>query len=88
MVTALVASLSAALYGVADFLGGFASRKDAALRVTLASQLVGLAVLLGVTLVLAAGVVERSADPVGPRLPASSAGAACSPCTRASRPDA
>ncbi len=52
MVTALVASLSAALYGVADFLGGFASRKDAALRVTLASQLVGLAVLLGVTLVL------------------------------------
>lgn len=52
MLTAAIASLSAALYGVADFLGGFASRKDRAMLVTLSSQLVGLAVMLAVTVVL------------------------------------
>lgn len=52
MLTAAIASLSAVLYGVADFMGGFASRKDQALLVTITSQLVGLAVVLTVTLVL------------------------------------
>lgn len=44
--TALVATLAAALYGGADFLGGFASRKAPALIVTVFSQAVGLGVLL------------------------------------------
>lgn len=44
--TALVASLAAALYGGADFLGGFASKKAPALIVTIFSQAVGLAVLV------------------------------------------
>ncbi len=51
MLTALVATLGAAFYGWADFLGGFASRKDSALRVTLAAQVVGLIALTIVTLI-------------------------------------
>lgn len=43
--TALVATLAAALYGGADFLGGFASRRAPALAVTIASQAVGFCVL-------------------------------------------
>jgi uncharacterized membrane protein len=49
VLTALVATLGAAFYGWADFLGGFASRKDSALRVTLAAQVVGLVALTVVT---------------------------------------
>jgi len=44
MATALVATLGAALYGAADFLGGFASRRDNALLVTLGAQATGLVV--------------------------------------------
>lgn len=43
--TAIVATLAAALFGGADFLGGFASRREPALIVTMASQTVGFAVL-------------------------------------------
>lgn len=45
MLTAAVATLSAALYGCADFLGGFASRKEAALIVTISVQATGLVLL-------------------------------------------
>lgn len=48
--TAFVAALAAALYGGADFLGGFASRRAPALIVTIWSQAVGFAVLAAVTL--------------------------------------
>ena len=51
MITALTATLGAALYGAADFLGGFASRKDRALVVTITAQATGLAVLLALSLV-------------------------------------
>lgn len=47
MLTALIATLSAALYGGADFLAGLASRKDAPLPVALSVQAIGL-VILGV----------------------------------------
>lgn len=50
--TALVATLAAALFGGADFLGGFASRRESALVVTVASQAVGFAVLLAVSLAM------------------------------------
>ncbi|NTU72163.1 MAG: EamA family transporter [Coriobacteriia bacterium] len=49
MLTAPIAALSAALYGVADFLGGFGSRKDSPLVVTFAAQVVGLAAVAAVT---------------------------------------
>jgi len=49
-VTALVATLAAALFGGADFLGGFASKRTPALTVTIASQSAGFAVLAVVTL--------------------------------------
>lgn len=52
MLTALVATLGAAFYGAADFLGGFASRKDAALPVTIAAQATGLVVLAALSLVI------------------------------------
>jgi len=52
MLTALTATLGAALYGAADFLGGFASRRDSALVVTIAAQATGLVVLAALTLVL------------------------------------
>jgi len=51
MFTALTATLGAALYGAADFLGGFASRRDSALVVTIAAQATGLVVLAALTLV-------------------------------------
>ena len=47
--TALVATLAAALFGGADFLGGFASRREPALIVTIGSQAVGLVVLMVVS---------------------------------------
>ncbi len=50
--TALIATLAAVLFGGADFLGGFASRRDPALVVTIASQAVGFAVLAAVSLAL------------------------------------
>ena len=52
MLTAVIATLGAALYGVADFLGGLASRKSKALTVTIGGQIVGFAALLAVTLAL------------------------------------
>ncbi len=50
--TALIATLAAALFGGADFLGGFASRREPALVVTIASQTVGFAVLAAVSIAL------------------------------------
>jgi len=50
VLTALVATLGAALYGCADFLGGFVSRRDAALVVTITAQATGLVVLGTLTL--------------------------------------
>lgn len=50
--TALVATLAAVLYGGADFLGGFASRRAPALVVTIASQAVGFAVLAAVSVIM------------------------------------
>ena len=51
MLTALIATLGAALYGAADFMGGLASRRDAALNVTIMAQATGLVVLLAMSLV-------------------------------------
>lgn len=45
MLTAAIAALGAALYGIADFLGGLTSRKATALAATIACQAVGFAVL-------------------------------------------
>jgi drug/metabolite transporter (DMT)-like permease len=45
VLTALVATLGAAFYGFADFYGGLASRRDAALVVTITAQATGLVVL-------------------------------------------
>lgn len=59
--TALVATVAAALYGGADFLGGFASRRAPALAVTIASQTVGFCALVAAS-VLAPPV--SWADPV------------------------
>lgn len=50
--TALVATLAAALYGGADFLGGFASRRAPALTVTILSQAVGFGVLAVVSVLM------------------------------------
>jgi len=61
MLTAVIATLGAALYGVADFLGGMASRRAAALSVTVGGQLVGFVALLVVSLILPP---ERWTDPV------------------------
>jgi len=61
MLTAVIATLGAALYGVADFLGGMASRRAAALSVTVGGQLVGFVALLAVSLVLPP---ESWTDPV------------------------
>jgi len=52
MLTAVIATLGAALYGVADFLGGLASRKSTALGVTVGGQVVGMLALLAVSLVI------------------------------------
>ncbi len=51
MLTALIATLGAALYGAADFLGGVASRRDAALNVTIMAQATGLVILLALSVV-------------------------------------
>ncbi len=52
MLTALIATTGAALYGCSDFLGGFASRRDAALIVTIAAQATGLVVMSVLAIVL------------------------------------
>jgi len=49
---ALLATLSAAVFGVGDFMGGMAARRVRALVVAAWSQLVGLAVLVALVLVL------------------------------------
>ena len=51
MLTALVATLGAVFYGFADFYGGLASRRDAALIITLAAQATGLVVLGALALI-------------------------------------
>jgi len=61
MLTAALATLSAALFGGADFLGGLASRKDSALPSTILAQAVGLAVLTTIAL-----TVWRPSGPLGP----------------------
>jgi drug/metabolite transporter (DMT)-like permease len=43
--TALLASLAAALFGVADFFGGVASRSEAAVRVSAAAQVTGVPII-------------------------------------------
>lgn len=50
--TAFIATLTAVLFGGADFLGGYASRKASALVVTLAAQSVGFIVLAASTVVM------------------------------------
>lgn len=57
--TAALATLSAALFGTADYLGGLASRRESALVVTVRSQIVGFAVLLVGALLLPAVVGMR-----------------------------
>jgi drug/metabolite transporter (DMT)-like permease len=60
VLTALVATLGAALFGTADFLGGLASRKCPALAVTIASQATGFVVLtVGSLLLGASGDLTR-----------------------------
>lgn len=51
MITALTATLGAALFGAADFLGGLTSRKDSALVVTITAQAVGCLAALATVLV-------------------------------------
>jgi len=58
-VTAALATLSAALFGTADFLGGLASRRHRALIVTVRSQVVGFAILLAAAIVVPAVVGMR-----------------------------
>lgn len=55
--TAVLATLSAALFGTADFLGGLASRRHRALIVTVRSQLVGFGILLVAAVVVPAAAV-------------------------------
>lgn len=50
MLTAITATLGAAFFGCADFLGGFASRKAPALLVTITAQATGIVILTVVTL--------------------------------------
>ena len=57
--TAAIATLSAALFGTADFLGGLASRRHSALVVTVRSQIVGFVVLLIAALIVPATVGAR-----------------------------
>lgn len=62
--TALLASLAAALFGVADFFGGLASRTESALRITAASQVTGVP-LIAAALVLLPWAGAPSWTPVG-----------------------
>lgn len=57
--TAIVATLSAMLFGTADFLGGLASRRERALMVTVHSQVISFCVLLVASLVVPAVVDSR-----------------------------
>lgn len=50
--TAAIASLAAVLFGLADFLGGFASKRESPFVVTLAAQAVGAAVLVAISLLV------------------------------------
>jgi drug/metabolite transporter (DMT)-like permease len=52
--TVALATLSAALFGTADFLGGLASRRHRALVVTVRSQVVGFVVMLAAALLVPA----------------------------------
>jgi drug/metabolite transporter (DMT)-like permease len=63
MLTAALATLGAALFGGADFLGGLASRKAPALAVTIRSQAAGFVVLLAGGL-LFAGVHAANGAPL------------------------
>lgn len=50
METVILAATTAALFGVSDFLGGFASRKDTALAVTARAYLLGVVVMAAAVL--------------------------------------
>ena len=50
--TAILATTAAVVYGCADFLGGLASRKDAALKVAAVSQALGLLLLVPVIAIM------------------------------------
>jgi drug/metabolite transporter (DMT)-like permease len=50
METVILATTTAALFGVSDFLGGFASRKDTALAVTARAYLLGVVVMVAAVL--------------------------------------
>jgi drug/metabolite transporter (DMT)-like permease len=50
METVILATTTAALFGVSDFLGGFASRRDSALAVTARAYLLGVVVMAVATL--------------------------------------
>ena len=52
MGTAVVATLSAVFYGIADMLGGVGSRKDAALPVTVTAQMTGFVLLVAACLIV------------------------------------
>ncbi len=58
--TELFALSSAALFGVGDFMGGYAARRASPLRVTALAQLVSLAVLVPLVLIVPATVVTGS----------------------------
>lgn len=57
--TALLASVAAALFGTSDFLGGLASRRIPAVLATLTAQLVGLAFFTVVALLTPGAVATR-----------------------------
>ncbi len=60
MLTVLLAGSTAALFGAADFLGGLASRRDAALVVTASVHLVGVFLLTVVAFVYPNEIVTRT----------------------------
>lgn len=62
MLAATLAIVSAALWGGADFLGGFAARRVAVLVVTLLSQLTGLVAITAVVLVVGAPLSAEGAQ--------------------------
>lgn len=57
MITPLLATATALMFGGADFLGGFASKRDSAISVTATSHMLGLAVFTVAALFVGAGAV-------------------------------
>ncbi len=54
MITPLLATATSALFGCADFLGGFASKRDSAVSVTATSHMLGLVILTVASLAIGA----------------------------------